>query len=449
MSYFSIIDLFYGPLFLMALIVYARVTKYSRVEKMPEFEYFSWGLYCKIVGGLSLCFIYAIYYGGGDTLNYFRDGSIVAKLLFSNPAGFFTIMTEGNTPETRYVFNAETGFPIYRDAPTFFVVRVAAPIILLSGGSFVVTTMMFALFSFFGNWRLYKVFIAEFPAMKKEMAIAFLFIPSVFFWGSGLLKDTITLSCIGFFTYSFYKIFIQREKFAGNIFTIILTSYLILMIKPYIIFALLPGSIIWIINKQVIEMQNKVIKFLTGPFLLAVGVGGGYLLLANMGDLLGLYSLDSVLDRAVITNNDLKADYYKGNSVDIGEFEATIPSMLSKAPVAINLALFRPYLWEANNLVMLLSGLECFIMLIFTVRVLIKTRFLAAFPIIYKNHLLSFAMIFSIFFAFSVGISTSNFGSLVRYRIPVLPFFIASIYLIQYIYSKGKEEPVVDGKKSE
>jgi len=196
-------------------------------------------------------------------------------------------------------------------------------------------------------------------------------------------------------------------------------------------------------------MQNKVIKFLTGPFLLAVGVGGGYLLLANMGDLLGLYSLDSVLDRAVITNNDLKADYYKGNSVDIGDFEATIPSMLSKAPVAINLALFRPYLWEANNLVMLLSGLECFIMLIFTVRVLIKTRFLAAFPIIYKNHLLSFAMIFSIFFAFSVGISTSNFGSLVRYRIPVLPFFIASIYLIQYIYSKGKEEPVVDGKKSE
>ncbi|MFM8950836.1 MAG: hypothetical protein ACKOKB_08675 [Bacteroidota bacterium] len=416
---------------------------------MPEFEYFSWGLYCKIIGGLSLCFIYAIYYGGGDTLNYFRDGSIVAKLLFSDPSGFFTIMSQGNTPETRYVFNAETGYPIYRDAPTFFVVRVAAPIILLSGGSFVVTSMMFALFSFFGNWRLYKVFITEFPALKKEMAIAFLFIPSVFFWGSGLLKDTITLSCIGFFTYSFHKIFIQREKFAANIITIIITSYLILMIKPYIIFALLPGSIIWIINKQVIGMRNKVIKFLTGPFLLAVGVGGGYLLLANMGDLLGLYSLDSVLDRAVITNNDLKADYYKGNSVDIGEFEATIPSMLSKAPVAINLALFRPYIWEANNLVMLLSGLECFIMLIFTMRVLIKTRFFAAFPIIYKNHLLSFAMIFSIFFAFSVGISTSNFGSLVRYRIPVLPFFIASIYLIRYIYMKGKEEPPSDNQEAE
>ena len=191
-------------------------------------------------------------------------------------------------------------------------------------------------------------------------------------------------------------------------------------------------------------MKNKVIKALTGPFLLILGVGSGYLLLSNMGDLLGLYSLDSVLDRAVITNSDLKADYYKGNSVDIGEFEATVPSMLSKAPVAINLALFRPYIWEANNLVMLISGLECFVMLMFTLKVLFKTKLLGAFPIIYKNHLLSFSIIFSLFFAFSVGISTSNFGSLVRYRIPVLPFFIASLYIIQYIYmiqKQAKEEP--------
>jgi len=448
MEYFSLIDLFYGPLFLMALIVYARVSKYSKIEHHSEFKYFSWGLYCKIVGGLSLCFVYAIYYGGGDTLNYFHDGSIVAKLVFSNPLGFIDVILNGRTPETMVHFGPETGMPIYKDKPTFFVVRVAAPIVFLAGGSFVVTTLIFALFSFYGNWRLYKVFINEFPGLKKEMAIAFLFIPSVFFWGSGLLKDTITLSCIGFYTYSFYKIFIQREKFFSNALIIFMASFLILQIKPYIIFALLPGSIIWIINKQVIGMKNKVIKALTGPFLLILGVGSGYLLLSNMGDLLGLYSLDSVLDRAVITNSDLKADYYKGNSVDIGEFEATVPSMLSKAPVAINLALFRPYIWEANNLVMLISGLECFVMLMFTLKVLFKTKLLGAFPIIYKNHLLSFSIIFSLFFAFSVGISTSNFGSLVRYRIPVLPFFIASLYIIQYIYmiqKQAKEESSSEG----
>lgn len=49
--------------------------------------------------------------------------------------------------------------------------------------------------------------------------------------------------------------------------------------------------------------------------------------------------MDKVLERAVITYKDLKADYYGGNSFDIGEFDATIPSMLSKAPAAINTAL--------------------------------------------------------------------------------------------------------------
>ncbi|MFM7079028.1 MAG: hypothetical protein ACKOYC_04465 [Bacteroidota bacterium] len=373
-------------------------------------------------------------------MNYFHDATLISKLIFSNPPGFFEILFNGNTPETRYVFTAETGYPIYDDKPTFFVARISSPIVFFSGGSFIVTTLIFALFSFFGNWRLFKVFTYEFPELSKEMAISTLFIPSVFFWGSGLLKDTITLSCIGFYTYSFYMIFIKREKIFSNAFVIFIASYLILMIKPYIIFALLPGSIIWIVNKYVIDIKNTVIKYLTGPFLLLVGVGGGYLLLANMSDLLGVYSLESVLDRAVVTNTDLKADYYKGNSVDIGDFEATVPSMLSKAPAAINLALFRPYVWEANNLVMFLSGLECLIVLFFTLRILFKARLFGAFPIVYKNHLLSFAIIFSLFFAFSVGISTSNFGSLVRYRIPVLPFFIASMYILGYLNEKNKKE---------
>jgi hypothetical protein len=42
------------------------------------------------------------------------------------------------------------------------------------------------------------------------------------------------------------------------------------------------------------------------------------------------------------------------------------------------------------------------------------------------------------FFAFGVGLSTSNFGSLVRYRIPLMPFF-ATILMI--IYKEGDRKP--------
>jgi len=441
MQQFSLVDFLYGPLALIFIVVSARLRKFKMVENHPEYKYYTKGLYVKLLGGISLCLIYTLYYGGGDTITYFGDGVCMMRLLFSNPAGFFTVMRDGLNINNYFYFNDFTGFPVYfRDAPTFYVVRIATPFVILGAGSFIVTTMFFAYASYVGIWKLYQLFIMEFPELKREMAIAILFIPSVFFWGSGLMKDTITLSCIGYYSYSFYMLFIKREKIVSSLFSIFISAYFIMMIKPYIIFALLPGSLIWFVNRQVGGIKNTVIKFLFGPFMFIVAIGGGYLLLMNLGTLLGNYAVDKVLERAVITYKDLKADYYGGNSFDIGEFDATVPSMLAKAPAAINAALFRPFLWEARNIVMVLSALEGAILMIFTLRILIRLRIIGVIPLLIKNHLLSFSLIFSLFFAFSVGISTSNFGSLVRYRIPVLPFYVACLFIMDYYYKKNNQE---------
>jgi hypothetical protein len=430
----------------------ARVRKYKMIKTNPEYKYYTKGLYVKLLGGLSLCLIYSLYYGGGDTVNYFSDGVCMMRLLFEDPTGFFVVMRDGLDISNYFYFNEDTGYPIYfRDAQTFFVVRIASVFVVLGAGSFIVTTLLFAYASYSGIWRLYQLFIMEFPELKKQMAIAILFIPSVFFWGSGIMKDTITLSAIGYYSYSFYMLFIKREKITSSIFSIVISAYLILMIKPYIIFALLPGSLIWFVNRQLGTIQNSVIKFLMGPFMFTVALGGGYLLLLNMGNLLGLYSVDKVLERAVITYKDLKSDYYGGNTFDIGEFDATVPSMLSKAPAAINVALFRPYLWESRNIVMILSGVEGLILLFLTIRMIIKLRIIGIFPMLVKNHLLTFSLIFSLFFAFSVGISTSNFGSLVRYRIPALPFFVACLFIMQYFFElrDREEKPATDDEDEE
>jgi hypothetical protein len=161
--------------------------------------------------------------------------------------------------------------------------------------------------------------------------------------------------------------------------------------------------------------------------------------LLNMNKILGQYALDNVLEKAVVTYKDLKADYYGGNTFDIGEFEATIPSMISKIPEAIAAGLFRPFLWEVRNPVMLLSGIEGMVLIILTIRILWKMRIIGIVRYLTKNHLLVFALIFSLFFAFSVGISTSNFGSLVRYRIPVLPFYVGSLFILESFRRKDLE----------
>ncbi len=109
-------------------------------------------------------------------------------------------------------------------------------------------------------------------------------------------------------------------------------------------------------------------------------------------------------------------------------------------PLAINAALFRPYITEARNVMMMVSGLENLFILLFTLYVLYKVKIIGIFKYFNKNSLLTFSLIFSLFFAFAVGISTSNFGSLVRYRIPLLPFYVSSLIIIRYLYEKEKTE---------
>jgi hypothetical protein len=196
--------------------------------------------------------------------------------------------------------------------------------------------------------------------------------------------------------------------------------------------------LIWTVNNYTSKIQGSFVRASATPMFLLISSAFAYLILLMLSGQLGQYTIENLLEKAVVTQADLKADYYKGNSFDIGNLEPTVNSLLRHSHLAIEASLFRPYLWEANNLVMFLSGAENLWFLIFTLIILFKTRIVGVFPYFVKHHLLTFALTFSIFFAFSVGISTSNFGSLVRYRIPILPFYMSSLYIINY-YLKEKK----------
>jgi hypothetical protein len=216
----------------------------------------------------------------------------------------------------------------------------------------------------------------------------------------------------------------------------IIASYLMLAIKPYILFALLPGSIIWLSNQQVSKIQNKTMRSMIAPLLLTFGGFIAYLSLNLLGDNLGMYKADAVMERASVVQKDLKQDYYGGNSFDIGDFEPTVGGMASKAHLAIFAALFRPTLLDVRNPVMAISALENTYILLLTFLLLIRLKLLGFFSLIWENPLILFSVLFSVFFAFSVGISISNFGSLVRLKIPSIPFFVASLFLLKHYYEE-------------
>jgi hypothetical protein len=302
--------------------------------------------------------------------------------------------------------------------------------------SYFASAILVAWFTYGGMWKLYQTFLLEFPTLKREFAIACLFIPSCVFWGSGLMKDSFTLSAVGWFTYGFYHFFIRKQRNISYATCLLVAAFIILAIKPYIFFALLPGSILWLSNNAVKKINHGFIRIIATPVILSLGGIAGYVALDQMGDNLGQYKLDTVLDKAVVTQKDMKADYYGGKTYDIGEFDASIGGIMSKAPIAIFSGIFRPAIWDVKNAVMLISSLENTYLLVLTLFLLIKLKFIGFFSLIRKNPMLLFCMLFSIFFAFSVGLTVANFGSLVRLRLPELPFFVAGIFMLKHLYEK-------------
>lgn len=437
----NIFDLILPPIYLLLIFFVADLIKKSKIKTKPHYKYFVPGLFVKLAGGIALCMIYLYYYNGGDTTNYFYAGGDVMRKVFEKDLGNFLTLWLGELkPENWTLMDSETGYLCYfRDKHSFFVTRFITPLALLSFSSIIVCTLLLATVCYSGVWALYTVFVESFPKISKNLAIATLFMPSVIFWGSGLLKDTITLSAVGWYLYSFRGLLILKNKSFLNIFSLLISSWLLISIKPYILFALLPGSLIWYLTNTLWQIKNFFLKITLTPILIGVVCISGYLLLVSLKSSLGMYSLDTVMERAVIVQRDLKQDYYGGSArFDIGDFDATFSSMLSKAPAAINATLFRPFLWEVKNPVMAFAAIENTYILFLTLFLIFKLKIVNIFLLIRKHSLLSFSLIFSVFFAFSVGIATANFGALVRYKIPLIPFYIGSLFILKWYYDESQ-----------
>ena len=205
-DYLSIYDILLTPIYLGVVLFLAKIYEKSKIAEHPEYKYFTKGLMVKIFGAFALGCVYMFYYDGGDTTNYFQTARAYNNLAFYNWDDFIEgwFGNPGAINVGNY-FTSDTGYPIYshRDHHSFFVVRLLIPIVFLGSKSYFCSSVLTATLTYTGAWKLYRTFLYEFPKLKKELAIAVIFIPSCVFWGSGLMKDSFTLSAIGWFTYAF------------------------------------------------------------------------------------------------------------------------------------------------------------------------------------------------------------------------------------------------------
>jgi len=115
-------------------------------------------------------------------------------------------------------------------------------------------------------------------------------------------------------------------------------------------------------------------------------------------------------------------------------------------PAGINVALFRPYIWEIRNAVMAMAAFESLFVLILTLTTIIKTGIIQLLKTIISNPFIQMCVIFSLFFAFAVGFSSYNFGALVRYKIPCIPIYISALFILLHIKEKEKDKFIATNK---
>jgi len=436
-SWLDIFDLLLPPFYILIIFSYAQIVVNRNIKTKKHYRYLLTALACKIMGGIGLCLVYTFYYKGGDVTNYFLSTSTFVNVLLQGDfSKFFEMLDYRNNNVWDILgYNNTYGYFFFvpSDYYALFTVTLTIPFCLLGCKSFIVTTILLSSFAFIGLWKLYEVFVDVFPDLAWQLAIAIFYIPSVFFWGSGILKDTYALSAIGFYIYGLYKYQILKERKIKYLLMIIMSIVAFIYIKPYYFFALLPGSLIWIAFQRINKIKRPAMRVMAVPILLTATL---FLVVGSLqafGSYLGEYSLDLILLKAVKTQQDLVREAYGGNSHNIGAFEPTVAGIVSKIPAALNQALFRPFIWDARNPVMILSGLENLFMLGFSLYILMKVKFGTLFRSLFSNPLLIFSFLFALFFAFSVGLTTANYGALVRLKIPCIPFYLASLFILYYL----------------
>jgi hypothetical protein len=190
--------------------------------------------------------------------------------------------------------------------------------------------------------------------------------------------------------------------------------------------------LLWFFYNYIGKIESPFLKNVVGPLIITFSLVLGAVVLSLFKDQLGVYSdVDKILEKARITQQDLiREDSYGSNSFDIGITDWTLGGIIRKAPEAIIAGLFRPFIWEARNPVVFISALENTLVLLIVLRIFLRTGIVRSFKLIYNEPFILMSMIFTLGIAFSIGLSTANFGALVRYKIPIIPFFMAALYML-------------------
>ena len=432
-------DILLAPVYFLFIfrLVYKWKKKYY--NNSPVGQYFIPAFLIKMLCCVVLALIYNFYYVIGDCKTYYSASVEIWNATKDNPIYglemVFKPLEDCSTKAQSYMglLTSEWWNP-----ESLMMYKLTGFIGMFCFGTYLPIAFIFTLASFIGAWKIYLVFYEEFPEQHKLLALTCLFVPSALMWGTNVFKDPICLLGLGMCVTALHHLFKKRFKFSSFL-ELIAGATILMTYKDYILYTFLIASVVGIHRSWILNTTNIIAK----RVYIIITILVIYLALvwcSNNMDIVGELAYQKFAKPTEIIHT------VQTTALDDGASVYTIPNVDDFTPLGIiksflfslNVAIFRPYLWETTNVLMLASALEVFIVSVFILYLLFKSKIIGFFQFAFSKPILIFALVFTFVLAPLAGFVSFNFGTLTRYKLPLLPLFYS--YLV-ILYAHLKKKP--------
>ncbi len=374
-------------------------------------------LLLKVTAGLLLGLVFEYLYGGGDTFSYYREGLKIAGYISQHPEKILPVLND--TDQVRDLYQTLN----YSEQPrALFFSKIVAIVHVFTHADYWLMSIYFSLLNFSAALLLVSQLIRRFEDVRIPAVAAFLYFPSVVFWTSGILKESVAISALYFMV-----VFMLRGRplltWKGMIWLLgfLLASYLLWKLRYFYLGVLLP---LLIAAYAGISTARLVVGKKHGKIL--PGVIYGIVMVALFFIISGMhYNLrhDHLINVLYENYKLFIARSTPGNAVIFENLRPEVLSFLMHAPEALFAGLFFPNIWQFHDLKQLPQIIENFLLLMISV--------VSLFHVIKNKPRMSFwalsAIIYVVLMSVILVYASPNYGSLMRYRTGYLSFFVLLI----------------------
>lgn len=389
----------------------------------------------KLGVGFLLYLVYTQFYtirSEADIFKYFDDSLVVYNGLFIAPKDYFQLVFF-KAPDTAYFYDnyylkmnhwANLHNSIFY-GDSILMIKINAFFRLFSFGSFHVHAVFFNFLSFIGLVGIFRWFKPYISNNINWLVLVVFCMPSVLFWSSSVLKESLLLLLLGVISFQFQQLKAANSLKLNPFVYLFIAIFFLALLKFYIVVALLIPLTAYLIVRYSQLKSALFVYSLTFIVFLVVFFN------SNLVDVLVLKQHDFIS----LVSNTKAGSYFQ-----IPLIEPTFISIIKAIPNGFLNCFIQPVPTSKLSIMALPAILENILILLGLVFIIPQVFRKKNWKGKQFNELL-FIVFFTVILFAIIGVTTPVAGALVRYKVGALPFLgIFILYFIQLKFKKNEQK---------